>query len=133
MTDFFVTLQGIDHASARQSFLSRLKNVFIIEKLYNKTGVALLVVFALIIAAGTAYKGVIFGAILVGVLCAFPLLYSIVTYPKFGIIILLVMAYMLWQVADYIPIPIGTAMDGLQGLLLLGYLYIPKKTKMVTF
>ncbi len=99
---------------------SWFNRVFFIEKLYNLTGVIVLLVFAAIIAGGTVYIGYSFGIMLMFAVFLLPLLYCIVFYPKFGIVILLVMAYAIWKVAPLVPIPIGTVMDGLQALLILG-------------
>jgi len=99
-------------------FLATLKRLFFVEKLYNKTGVILLVVIAIIIGVGTAYSGIIFGVLLIAAVIAFPLMYSLFAYPKFGIGILLVMSYMLFVLSQFgIDGPVGTLMDGLQVIL----------------
>jgi putative inorganic carbon (HCO3(-)) transporter len=117
-----VTIKGADSNKSRPGFLEWLKKTFLVEKLHNATGIGLLILFAIVIAWGTANIGVSFGALLIGGLLALPFLYTIVVYPKIGIVILLLMAYFLWQVAPFIPLPIGTVMDGLQIVLLLGVL-----------
>ncbi|WP_158827166.1 O-antigen ligase family protein [Mucilaginibacter lacusdianchii] len=122
MTDYPITVKG-SAAKSGMGFLAWLNQTFLIEKLYNKTGLFILLAFAVLIGVGTAVIGVVFGALMIGAVAALPFLYSIVAYPKFGIIVLLVMAYMLWQVAALVPfLPIGTVMDGLQVLLMLGLL-----------
>lgn len=57
-----------------------------------------------------------------------PSAYAIVAYPKFGIIVLLVAAYLiLWIIRMNITtFPLGTVMDGLEALLILG-LFIKQK------
>ena len=125
--DFQVTVKG--RSSSGDNIFSRVRNSFLVEKLYNKTGLFILIGVAIIIAFGSVYVNMAFGILLVAALAAFPMLYSIVAYPKFGILFLLVMAYMLWQVAAVVPLPIGTLMDALQGLLLLGVLISAKTHK----
>jgi len=99
-----------------------MNKVFFVEKLSSVPGIILLVCFGVIIAVGTAYVGVAFGGMLMAVVFALPVLYCIVFYPKFGIILLLSLAYMLATISSFVPIPVGTLMDGLQALLLLGLL-----------
>ncbi|MBS7564203.1 O-antigen ligase family protein [Mucilaginibacter sp. Bleaf8] len=130
MTDYSITVKGSAAQQKKGSLLAWLNQTFLIEKLYNKTGLFILLTFAVIIGAGTVFMGVVFGGILIGAVVALPFLYSIVAYPRFGIIILLIMAFMLWQVAALVPfLPIGTLMDGLQALLLLNVLIQLKRNK----
>lgn len=88
----------------------------------------LLVTAAALLAVGTAKTGVVFGAVLIGAIAAIPLVVAIAIYPKFGIFILIIMSFMLWQVAAVLPLPIGTLMDGLQVLLLMAVLVRAKGT-----
>jgi putative inorganic carbon (HCO3(-)) transporter len=104
-------------------FLKYLKRTFFIEKLYNTTGVTLLITVGVIIGVGTAYAGIVFGVLSIAAVIAFPLLYSLFVYPKFGIVILLVMSYMLFVLGQFgVDGPVGTLMDGLQVLLTFGTL-----------
>jgi len=113
---------------ANKGFLQTLKRVFLVEKLYNTTGAILLFIIAIGVALGTAAFGIVFGILLILGIAILPLIYCIVVYPKFGIIILIVMAYMLFVVAQLgVDGPIGTMMDALQVLLLLGVLIKIKK------
>jgi putative inorganic carbon (HCO3(-)) transporter len=112
-------LNGLISVSGILAWLNR---VFLVEKLYNKTGAFLLVLSACIIGYGTVYIDNFFGVLFIFAVFVIPFIYGIIFYPKFGIIVLLVMAYILWLVAPYIPIPIGTLMDGIQALLIIGLL-----------
>ena len=57
-----------------------------------------------------------------------PIVYSIVVYPKFGMLVLIIMAYMLFVIAQLgVDGPVGTMMDALQLLLILGMLIRMKK------
>ncbi|MHB8209008.1 O-antigen ligase family protein [Mucilaginibacter sp.] len=111
-------------------FSQTFNRIFFIEKLYNTTGIILLSALAIIIAVGTAYAGVEFGVLLLLGIIALPLLYAIIAYPKFGIIVLLIMSYMLFVLPQFgLDGPIGTIMDGLQVLLLFGMFIQMKKDK----
>jgi putative inorganic carbon (HCO3(-)) transporter len=113
-----------------QRFSQTFKRVFFVEKLYNTTGFILLSALAILIAVGTAYAGIVFGVLLILAIIALPLLYAIIAYPKFGIIVLLIMSYMLFVLTQFgLDGPIGTIMDGLQVLLVLGMFFQLKKDK----
>jgi putative inorganic carbon (HCO3(-)) transporter len=111
-----------------KSFAQKLRRIFIIEKLYNTTGFVLLLTVGIMIAVGTAESGIVFGALFIVGVAAFPLIYGIVAYPNFGMIVLIVMAYLLFTLGQFgVEGPIGTVMDGLQVLLLLGVLIKVKR------
>ncbi|WP_462264846.1 O-antigen ligase family protein [Mucilaginibacter sp.] len=104
--------------------MQTLRKFFITGKLLNITGVAwLTAIVALFIAAGVAYEGMLFGILFLVVLIGLPCIYAIVVYPEFGMIILFIAANFLFYIARLgVPGPLGTALDGLQALLILGML-----------
>jgi hypothetical protein len=111
------------HNYSENRFTKHLKRIFFIEKLYNTTGIIMLIIVSIIIGAGSAFFGIVFGIALIAAVVAFPLLYSLFVYPKFGIVILMVMSYMLFVLSQFgIDGPVGTLMDGLQVLLTFGTL-----------
>jgi putative inorganic carbon (hco3(-)) transporter len=123
-------IKQMPHYAADKGFKQTLKRLFLIEKLYNKTGFVLLASLTIIIAIGTAYIGVEFGVLLILGIAILPLLYGLIAYPKFGIIVLLIMSYMLFMLLQFgVDGPIGTIMDGLQVVLVLGMLIKIKKEK----
>ena len=110
-------------SKAKLGFSKSLKRAFFNERLYNPTGIGFLILFAALIAIGTAKLGVLFGAVLLVLVVGLPALYCIVTYPKFGILVLLIMSYLLFYIGRIgIPGPIGTVIDLIQSLLILGTL-----------
>jgi len=96
--------------------------VFFVEKLYNKVGLFLFLFLGLIVGLGTVTQGADFGIQLLFLFSFLPFIYGVIFYPKFGIVVLLIMAYVLWIVAPFILIPIGTMMDALLAFLLIGLL-----------
>jgi len=107
----------------RQGFWQRFKKTFFIEKLYNRTGLAFLVLLAALIAVGTAKLGPVFGVLFLVALVGLPALYAIIAYPKFGILVILIMSYLLFLLGRLgVPGPVGVIMDALQGLVILGTL-----------
>lgn len=116
--------------SGDKGFSYTLKQLFYVEKLYSKTGIALLIIAGVIIAIGTALMGPAFGILLTFAVAALPLLYGIIARPKFGIVVLIIMAYMLFVLGQFgIDGPVGTIMDCLQVLLAIGVLIKIKAEK----
>jgi putative inorganic carbon (HCO3(-)) transporter len=107
-----------------------LKKFFLIDKLSSPLGYALLFLITVFIAFGIAKFGVKFGLIvLVGVI-AIPTVYGIVANPRFGIIIFLTMAYLImWFLRMGVDFPLGTLMDGMEGLFILSLFINQKKKK----
>jgi putative inorganic carbon (hco3(-)) transporter len=113
-----------------KGYLHDLRNTTLIQKLYNPAGLVFFIICAAFIAVGIIKYGVIFGALLLVVVIGAPTIYCIVVYPKFGIIVLLVMAYMLFMLSRIgISGPVGIIMDALQFLMMLGLVINQKKEK----
>ena len=113
-----------------KGFSGTLKRLFYVEKLYNKTGIALLIIAGLLIAAGTAFVGPGAGVGLILVIGVMPFLYALIGRPRFGIVVLIIMAYMLFVLGQFgIDGPVGTIMDLLQVLLALGVIIKIKAEK----
>jgi hypothetical protein len=116
--DFQATIKT---SKASGGIRQRLVKLFFIDKLKSWAGITLLICAAIIIATGTAKMGLPFGILMLIGIGILPLLSAIVSEPKFGIIVQLVLAYFLFMLGRLgIPGPIGTMMDGIQALLLLG-------------
>lgn len=123
-----IRIFAADRNSTHPAFGARLRRLFWVEKLSNTTGLVLLLLFSLVFGALIAYNGIIAGAVILAVLFAPLIIYGIVAYPLFGVSVLLIMAYMLFFIMRLgISFPLGTAMDGIQGLLILGFFIHQKK------
>ncbi|GLU52462.1 O-antigen ligase family protein [Dyadobacter frigoris] len=110
------------------SFQSRIRQIFWIEKLSNKTGLLILLFISLVFGTLIVFKGIVAGAFILLSIIVPAVIYGIVMYPLFGISILMVMAYFLFFIMKTgIDFPLGTAMDGIQGLLILGFFIHQKK------
>jgi putative inorganic carbon (HCO3(-)) transporter len=107
-----------------KGFWWNFKKRFLIEKLYSPIGLTLLALLAGIIAVGVAKFGVIFGALILGMTIGLPSIYCIVAFPRFGIIVLIVVAYLLFYFGRLgIEGPMGVVADGIQAMLILGTLW----------
>ena len=88
-----------------------------------------LLLSGLAFAAIVAKTGLIGGILLLAAVIGLPTVYAVVAYPEFGIIVLLISAYLvMWVIRIGVNFPLGTLMDGLQVLLLLGF-FIKQKTR----
>lgn len=114
--------QVLSLSKKAQGYLQKLKNALIHGTLYDHpAGILILLVCACIVSVGILKLGIIFGVLLLLITIGIPLIYAIVVYPHFGIIILLIMAFMLFMLMRIgISGPIGIIMDGLQFLMMLG-------------
>ncbi len=91
------------------------------EKLLNPLGASLLAVLAVGVALLVGFYGLLPGLLLIAVLMALPTVFAVVAYPKFGIVILLIAAYFLFFFLRLgVNFPIGTVMDAMEWLLILG-------------
>ncbi len=108
----------------KRSYLQNLRRLFIVEKLNNPFGIIVFILgsagFAWIIGSSGLAAGIL---ILLSII-AIPLIYSIIAFPKFGIVVLLVAAYFIMWIygISKVDFPLGTVMDALQALLILGFL-----------
>ncbi|MGX5690770.1 O-antigen ligase family protein [Arcticibacter tournemirensis] len=105
------------------------KRIVLEEKLKNSWGYAFFALCSLSIGAAIAYSGIVSAAIILAVIVGPPLVYGVVMYPKFGIIVLIIAAYLImWIYRMGVTFPLGTLMDGLQALLILGFFIKQKKS-----
>ncbi len=98
------------------------KQVFLVEKLNNTFGFIFFGVLALLIGWSIATQNQL-GLAAMAIIVLLPVVYSIVVFPKFGIILLLVSAYFIMFLLrlNLVNFPLGTVMDMIQALLILGF------------
>jgi len=114
----------------RLSFRKAIKKFFLVDKLTSPLGYTMLFLITSLIGAGIAKFGVIFGILVLVGSIAIPLVYGLVAYPRFGIIVFLIMAYLImWILRIGVPFPLGTLMDGMEGLFILSLFINQKKKK----
>jgi putative inorganic carbon (HCO3(-)) transporter len=94
----------------------------------SKLAIAALLVLSVIFSLLIAETGLTTGLIILIVIISLPIIYSVVAYPEIGILVLLVAAYLLmWVIRMGVNFPLGTLMDALEVLLLLGF-FIKQKS-----
>ena len=98
------------------------------EKFLNPFGAGLLALFAVGIALLVGAFGLLPGLLLVMALVGIPTLFGIVAFPKFGIVVFIVAAYLLFFVSRLgVDFPVGTVMDGIEWLLILGTILVRRR------
>jgi putative inorganic carbon (HCO3(-)) transporter len=109
-------------------FWQILRRTVLVEKLYNRVGITFFILLAAVLGFGIAKFGATFGVLFIVTAVALPAVYAIVVYPKFGIIVVLIMAYLLFLLMRIgVSGPIGVIMDVMQALLMLGVLIAQKR------
>lgn len=91
-------------------------------------GLVILLLISVAFGALIAYQGVTAGVGILALMFGPPIVYGIVAFPEFGIAVLLLLAYLLFFVGRLgVNFPLGTVMDGIQGLLILGFFIHQKR------
>ncbi|MBO9614735.1 MAG: O-antigen ligase family protein [Dyadobacter sp.] len=122
MEDIQIHIPG--KSSEGLSRLERLRALFD-RKL---TGLVILLLISVVFGALIAYQGIMAGIGILALMFGPPVVYAIVAFPEFGITVLLLLAYLLFFVGRLgVNFPLGTVMDGIQGLLILGFFIHQKR------
>ncbi|RYE37174.1 MAG: O-antigen ligase domain-containing protein [Sphingobacteriaceae bacterium] len=88
----------------------------------NGFAVAAMLLAALIFPLLIAKAGYVAGVLLLLLVIGIPFLYGVVVYPEMGILTLLISAYLvMWVIRIGVNFPLGTLMDALQLLLIIGF------------
>ncbi|GAB3918957.1 O-antigen ligase family protein [Mucilaginibacter boryungensis] len=121
----------INNEKEKLSFLQKLHKITIVEKLVNPVGFILLLLASLFFTMVVVKMGFVMGVLFLIAVVAIPLVYGIVAHPKFGIIVLLTGAYFIMFLIRVVSttFPLGTLMDALEGLLILGFFIKQKQYK----
>jgi putative inorganic carbon (hco3(-)) transporter len=112
----------------RESYGQTMRRIFFIEKLWNPIGILLLSALSIIITLGVVKYGIMAALLPMAAMIGLPVVYTIVAYPGFGIFIYLAMAYtIMWFFKLGVTFPLGTLMDGMEGLFILSVFIKQKK------
>ncbi len=106
----------------------RLRNFFLIKKMNTPLGYLILLLLLVTIGIGIAKAGIIVAALVLAVVIGIPVVYSLLVYPKLGMTIFLTSAYLIMWIMrmGIIDFPLGTLMDGMEGMFILN-LFIQQK------
>ena len=119
---------GFINKNNHSTIIEWLRKRIVIEKLDNPLGYIFMFCCSVFFAAVISFLGVSVGLLLMIAIISIPLVYAVVFFPEFGIVALLLMANLLFTFMRLnISFPLGTIMDGLQLLLILGLFIRQKK------
>lgn len=103
-----------------QHIRSWAKQAFLEEKLQNAVGITIFAGAALAISVILVMGGVKTGALLFGFFVGLPITLLCLFHLRFGILVILALAFLINFITKYTAFPVGTALDGLFFLLLFG-------------
>ncbi len=117
-------------ASIFYTFLDGIKESIIQKKLHHPLVLLSIVAFCFVLVFAISKYGFIMGVIAALAIVVLPAVYAIIQYPKIGLIAILIAAYLVMFVIRMgVNFPLGTVMDGLEGLLILGFFIKMKKER----
>ena len=115
---------------SKPSLSEKLRRLFIVEKLNNPFGIALLIIICTAITFAIVKFGMMAAFATCAVMIGIPVVYGIVAYPRFGIVIFFTLGYLImWFYKMGVEFPIGTLMDGMEGLFILSLFIRQRKKK----
>ncbi|GAA4443704.1 hypothetical protein GCM10023091_32710 [Ravibacter arvi] len=120
--------RGLPAWKNRGAFQGKIRQWFWDEKLNNVPGAVFLALLTGLLGWLTVDNGVVAGLLVIAACVAIPVVYAIVAYPRFGIALLLGVVYLLFYIMRLgINFPLGTLIDGMLALLVLGFFISQKK------
>lgn len=101
----------------------------LLDRVNGPVGIILLSIVAIALGIASVYGGLVSGLLILIGMVAIPAVYAVIVYPMFGIVVLLTMAFFLFFISRMgVNFPLGTMMDGLQAMLILGFLIKQKSS-----
>ncbi|HVW97013.1 MAG TPA: O-antigen ligase family protein [Mucilaginibacter sp.] len=102
----------------------------IIHKFSKPAVLVFLLCASLFISFIVARQGMVMGILIVIVIFAMPFVYATVAFPKFGIIIFIIVTFLINYVSRVVPddTPIGLVIDALMYILILGF-FVKQRTE----
>ncbi len=121
---------SIPVVSKKSSFSATLRRLFLVEKMNNPVGIVLLFILSTALAFVIGKLGYKLGGVAIIGVYALPIVYTIVAYPIIGILLYFTAGYfIMWFLKLGVNFPLGTLMDGMEVLFILGLFINQKKNK----
>ena len=125
---FHISTNG-ENANQKFHFNKFLSNLFLKKQLGGIAGFIFLLTVSIFFSYVIAQYGFVPGVLILLTIVGLPIIYGLIVYPKFGILLYLFLAYIIMFVGKFgVDFPLGTVMDGIELLFILG-LFIQKKKK----
>ncbi|RYU92056.1 O-antigen ligase domain-containing protein [Mucilaginibacter terrigena] len=114
----------LNNQAQKTGFIANFFHKLISGEISTFKLILLLLPVALFVAAAIAVGGIIAAGGLLVVFIGIPIVLGIVAYPKFGIAVLMVVAFFLNYVSEFVPpdTPTGIILDAITYLLIFGFL-----------
>jgi O-antigen ligase len=108
-----------NYTKVNETFGKRL----LTQKFSNPLVLVFLVLAALFVSVVVYKLGIIGAGAIMAIVIGIPILVGIVAYPKFGITVLVVASFFINYISEFLPaqVPIGTLLDAITYLLILGF------------
>lgn len=120
----------INNNVKKLSFFEKLYKIAIVEKFMNPVGVVFFILAAIFFSFVIVKFGMVIAVLLLVAIIGLPMVYGVVAYPKFGILVLLTASYFVMLIVKFsVGFPLGTVIDMLEGLLILGFFIKQKRHK----
>lgn len=115
---------------SKKKLIASLYDFFIINKMGGIPGFLIFAFAGIFFAFAVAKLGVVLGVLILLLIIGLPIIFGVIFYPQFGVTTLIVSAYLIMWVGRMNitgNFPLGTLMDGLELLLILGIFIQQKK------
>ncbi len=123
MEQYKLNVGNVPEKANKRWYNIDLKDELLHKKLASPLGYIFLTVCCLSLGILISSGGTKIALIIMAIIIGLPAIYFIVAYPKVGITVLLVSAYLvMWFLRMGISFPLGTVLDGIQALLIIGFL-----------
>ncbi len=120
--------QELHREVSRNVWAGKIRQWFWDEKLNNIPGALFLLLLTGLLGWLTIANGMVAGVLIIAACVAIPVVYAVVAYPRFGIALLIGVVYLLFYIMRIgIDFPLGTLVDGMLVLLVIGFWISQKK------
>ena len=113
----------------KRGLLTILHDFFLVNKMGGPVGLLIFIGAAVFFSLVVAKLGMVPGVLLALLMVGLPFVLGIIFYPQFGVLTFIVAAYFIMFIGrmNIIDFPLGTLMDGMEVLLVLGIFIQQKK------
>lgn len=113
----------------KRGVLDQLYHFVIVNKMGGPFGLLFFVLAALFFSVVVAKLGMVPGVLLILMMIGIPTVLGVIFYPQFGVVIFVVAAYLIMFIGrmNITEFPLGTLMDGMELLLIIGVIIQQKQ------
>lgn len=118
----------IGNNKPKKGLLAILGDFFLVKKMGGPMGILIFVGAAVFFSLFVARLGMVPSVLLVLLMIGLPFVFGIIFYPEFGVLTFIIAAYLIMFIGrmNITEFPLGTLMDGMEVLLILG-IFIQQK------